>query len=62
MDRPKNLFFLNPVVLVHLSRVHKTKVLRGTIKKMLMNKVKSWDTYVPPKGTVGAQIPLTVTM
>lgn len=41
MDNLKSTFFLNPFVLVCLSRAHKTKVPRGTMKEMSMSKVEN---------------------
>lgn len=52
MDKLKNPFFLNLIVLVHFSRVHKTTVPRGTMKKMSMSEVENWDTC-PTQGNSG---------
>ena len=52
LDKPKSPFFLNPIALVHLSRVHKTKAPGGTPKEMSVSEVENWDTC-PTQGDSG---------
>lgn len=52
LDKLKSPFFLDPIVLVRVSRAHKTKVPGGTPKEMSESGVENSDTC-PAQGDSG---------
>ena len=48
MEILKSLSLLDPIVLVHLSRVHKTKVPRGSTEEISMSEVENWGHVSSP--------------